>query len=118
MPATVSVVLPNYIHAKLIGRALRALLTQKRAAGEIIVIDDGSTDDNRMFVPPKHFEYFDLRVSTAGMPDCWAEEITKRLRPVFDPKVHGAFRMMAHEYQWPLWSLKVAPFHNWVGSCR
>jgi glycosyltransferase involved in cell wall biosynthesis len=30
--ATLSVVLPNYNHAKLIGRALEALLSQERAA--------------------------------------------------------------------------------------
>jgi len=41
-----SVVLPNYNHGKLIGRALRALLAQERAADEIIIIDDGSTDDS------------------------------------------------------------------------
>ena len=46
MAATLSVVLPNYNHAKLIGRALEALLAQERAADEIIVIDDGSTDDS------------------------------------------------------------------------
>jgi glycosyltransferase involved in cell wall biosynthesis len=45
-PVTLSVVLPNYNHARLIGRALRALLAQGRAADEIIVIDDGSTDDS------------------------------------------------------------------------
>jgi len=44
--ATLSVVLPNYNHAKFIGRALAALLAQERAADEIIVIDDGSTDDS------------------------------------------------------------------------
>jgi len=43
-PVTLSVVLPNYNHARLIGRALAALLGQDRAADEIIVIDDGSTD--------------------------------------------------------------------------
>ena len=41
-----SVILPNYNHAKLVGRALAALLGQERAADEIIVIDDGSTDDS------------------------------------------------------------------------
>ena len=46
MSATLSVVLPNYNHAKFIGRALAALLGQERAADEIIVIDDGSTDDS------------------------------------------------------------------------
>jgi glycosyltransferase involved in cell wall biosynthesis len=43
---TLSVVLPNYNHAKLIGRALRALTAQERAPDEIIVIDDASTDDS------------------------------------------------------------------------
>jgi glycosyltransferase involved in cell wall biosynthesis len=45
-PDTLSVVLPNYNHAILIGRALAALLAQGRAADEIIIIDDGSTDDS------------------------------------------------------------------------
>jgi glycosyltransferase involved in cell wall biosynthesis len=45
-PVTLSVVLPNYNHARLIGRALGALLAQGRAADEVIVIDDGSTDDS------------------------------------------------------------------------
>jgi glycosyltransferase involved in cell wall biosynthesis len=45
-PATLSVVLPNYNHAKLVSRALAALLAQERAPDEIIVIDDGSTDDS------------------------------------------------------------------------
>jgi glycosyltransferase involved in cell wall biosynthesis len=45
-PPTLSVILPNYNHAKLIGRALGALLSQDRAADEIIVVDDGSTDDS------------------------------------------------------------------------
>ena len=46
MPAMLSVVLPNYNHARLVGRALAALLAQELAADEIIVIDDGSTDDS------------------------------------------------------------------------
>jgi glycosyltransferase involved in cell wall biosynthesis len=44
--ATLSVVLPNYNHSKLIERALRALTTQETAPDEIIVIDDASTDDS------------------------------------------------------------------------
>ena len=44
MPTTLSVVLPNYNHARYIGHALQALHGQERAADEIIVIDDGSTD--------------------------------------------------------------------------
>ena len=41
-----SVVLPNYNHAKFVGRALAALLAQERAPDEIVVVDDGSTDDS------------------------------------------------------------------------
>lgn len=44
--ATLSVVLPNYNHGTLIGRALEALTAQEHAPDEIIVIDDASTDDS------------------------------------------------------------------------
>jgi glycosyltransferase involved in cell wall biosynthesis len=44
---TLSVVLPNYNHGKFIARALEALLAQELTADEIIVVDDGSTDDSR-----------------------------------------------------------------------
>jgi glycosyltransferase involved in cell wall biosynthesis len=43
---TLSVVLPNYNHGHLIHRALVALAEQDRPPDEIIVIDDGSTDDS------------------------------------------------------------------------
>ncbi len=46
MPPTVSVVLPNYNHARFIGGALSALAAQTKPADEIIVIDDASTDDS------------------------------------------------------------------------
>jgi glycosyltransferase involved in cell wall biosynthesis len=41
-----SVILPNFNHGALIPRALNALLSQTPAAKEIIVVDDGSTDDS------------------------------------------------------------------------
>ncbi len=40
-------------------------------------------DTNRLFVPPSHY---DLRVTAEGAPEYWAEEIAKRVRPVFDFK--------------------------------
>jgi hypothetical protein len=40
-------------------------------------------DTNRMFVQPDHV---DLRVSAEGTPEYWAEEVMRRLRPIFDPK--------------------------------
>jgi glycosyltransferase involved in cell wall biosynthesis len=44
--AILSVVLPNYNHARLIARAVEALLNQQLRPDEIIVVDDGSTDDS------------------------------------------------------------------------
>ncbi len=46
MTITLSVILPNFNHARFVGRALTALVAQERAADEIIVIDDGSSDDS------------------------------------------------------------------------
>jgi glycosyltransferase involved in cell wall biosynthesis len=45
-PPTLSVVLPNYNHGRLIARAVTALIAQERAPDEIVIIDDGSTDDS------------------------------------------------------------------------
>jgi len=55
-------------------------------------------DTNRMFVPP---ERFDLRVSSEGAPDFWAEQAMKRLRPVFDSKKPTA-----------LFVVRYQPFHQ------
>lgn len=44
--STLSVVLPNYNHGRFIGRAIDALLSQERLPDEIIIVDDGSTDDS------------------------------------------------------------------------
>jgi glycosyltransferase involved in cell wall biosynthesis len=41
-----SVVLPNYNHARYLPRALDAILHQARPADEVIVVDDGSTDES------------------------------------------------------------------------
>jgi glycosyltransferase involved in cell wall biosynthesis len=43
---TLSVVLPNYNHGKLIARAVTALLAQERPPDEIVIVDDGSTDNS------------------------------------------------------------------------
>ena len=47
-------------------------------------VQSGQFDDtNRMFVPPAEC---DIRVTAAGAPDYWAEQIVQKLRPIFDPK--------------------------------
>jgi glycosyltransferase involved in cell wall biosynthesis len=41
-----SVIIPNYNHARYLPRAILALRAQERPADEIIVVDDGSVDDS------------------------------------------------------------------------
>lgn len=59
---TLSVVLPNYNHARFLSRALDALLTQDRPADEIIVVDDGSSDDSRDIVARYAMEHSSVRL--------------------------------------------------------
>ncbi len=43
----ISFIIPNYNHARFLPRCLNAVLSQKVPPDEIIVVDDGSTDDSR-----------------------------------------------------------------------
>jgi glycosyltransferase involved in cell wall biosynthesis len=43
---SISVVIPNFNHGALLPRAVNALMRQRPAPQEIIIIDDGSTDDS------------------------------------------------------------------------
>ncbi|MCB1084852.1 MAG: glycosyltransferase family 2 protein [Chlamydiia bacterium] len=43
---TLSVILPNYNHASLLKKALEAIITQSYPPDEIVLIDDGSTDNS------------------------------------------------------------------------
>ncbi len=43
----VSIIIPNYNHARFVGDAIKSVLVQDYRNIEIIVVDDGSTDDSR-----------------------------------------------------------------------
>lgn len=46
MAASLTVILPNYNHSRFLARAISALQGQDPAPSEILIVDDGSTDDS------------------------------------------------------------------------
>lgn len=113
---TVSVVIPTYNRGALLGEALESVLAQGSAIGEIIVVDDGSTDDTpsvlagycgqhsivRVVRQPNSGE---SRARNAGIrlavgefvafldsDDAWLPEKLSRQLPLFDdPRIGLAF---------------------------
>lgn len=49
-PAAVSVVVPSYNHAQFIESTLRSIMTQTLRPAELLVIDDGSSDNSRTVI--------------------------------------------------------------------
>ena len=62
VPIRLSVVIPNYNHGALIGEAIRAFAQQQPAPDEIIVVDDGSTDDSLARLEQLVHDYPSLRI--------------------------------------------------------
>lgn len=62
-----SVILPVYNRAHSIGAALASVLAQTHPANEIIVVDDGSTDDLEAALAPYHAHIRLIRQTNAGV---------------------------------------------------
>jgi glycosyltransferase involved in cell wall biosynthesis len=62
--STTSVIIPTYNHSKFIAAAIRSVLGQSVPVDEIIVVDDGSTDETRNVLEP----YYD-RISYIYQPN-------------------------------------------------
>jgi len=62
-----SIILPVYNRAHSIGAALTSLLAQTRPAEEIIVVDDGSTDDLEAALAPYRAHVRLIRQANAGV---------------------------------------------------
>jgi Glycosyl transferase family 2 len=54
-----SIVIANYNYAEFVERAISSALSQKHLSVEVVVVDDGSTDDSRRII-----ERFDSRINT------------------------------------------------------
>ncbi|HIG49027.1 MAG TPA: glycosyltransferase family 2 protein, partial [candidate division Zixibacteria bacterium] len=58
---SISVIIPTFNRASLLPRALHSVLNQTRSPDEIIVVDDGSTDNTRDQIadqfPQIHYVY-------------------------------------------------------------
>ena len=59
---TVAVIIPTFNHARFLAEAIESVLAQTRPADEIIVVDDGSTDDPAAIVA----KFPTVRLNSAG----------------------------------------------------
>ncbi len=64
---TISVIIPTYNRAHTLKRALDSVLAQTRAANEIIVVDDGSTDATEQLIKQNYPQVIYVRQANQGV---------------------------------------------------
>ena len=59
---TLSVILPNYNHARYLSEAIEAIASQSHAADEFLILDDASTDNSLEIIEKFQKRYSQIRV--------------------------------------------------------
>jgi glycosyltransferase involved in cell wall biosynthesis len=121
----VSAIIPTYNRAALLKEALEAILSQTEPPDEVIVVDDGSTDDTQAVVTRGFPEVQYLRIANSGAPvarnagaaqasgswlwfcdsdDLWRPEYLARARALIGAEpaprfIFGNFRLV-HDGAW------------------
>lgn len=68
MSKRISIIIPTYQHASTLIRCLDSIFAQSRAADEIVVVDDGSTDDTQAVLKPYRDRVQIILQSNQGAP--------------------------------------------------
>jgi glycosyltransferase involved in cell wall biosynthesis len=63
----ISVIIPTYNRVPLLDRAIESVLAQSRPADEIIVVDDGSTDNTRQLIETRYSQIKYIHQSNKGV---------------------------------------------------
>lgn len=99
MPTSLSVIMPNYNDARYLPQSLDALLSQSRQALEVIVVDDGSTDESVAIIEQFAARHTNLRLLRNERNIGVVASVNRALDFVNGDFVHGA---SANDYVLPL----------------
>jgi glycosyltransferase involved in cell wall biosynthesis len=114
---TLSVVMPNYNHARYLEAALQAHLNQTTAPLEIIVVDDASTDDSRALVERAAGAHPRLRLIALPRNGGVVRAMNRGLREARGDYVcfSAADDLVTPDFS--AWSLEVLAGHPTAGFC-